>query len=175
MKELKTSFLKTLILILTVTMIYSCKTDDDVTGGNTTTAAFEGTWKAEDVQLISAPDTNPGIWKPALVLYGSVGAATVGDLQITFQANGNWIATGFLTNNVIKQLVGDRNSSTTYSANGRFTKTNISTTIYVDNYTGRGAVTTGQAICSYSISGNKMTLTVDLPHDEKWQITFEKQ
>jgi len=174
LKELKTSFLKTLILILTVTMIYSCKTDDDVTGGNTTAAAFEGTWKAEDVQLISAPDTNPGIWKPALVLYGSVGAATVGDLQITFQANGNWIATGFLTNNVIKAMVKDNQNGSTYSANGRYTKTNNDVTIYLDNYTGRG-VTTGQTICSYSISGNKMTLTVDLPHNEKWQIIFGKQ
>jgi hypothetical protein len=174
---MKDKFLKLFIILFSVTLISSCSEDDENqnTVNPTPTASFEGSWKAEEVQILSAPTVNPGMWKPALVIWGNVQASTIGNLDITFLANGNWIASGFLTNTTIKDLVKDRQAGSSFSANGTYTKDNSSMTVVVDNYTGRGGTTTGQTTCSYSISGDKMTVTVDLPNSEKWQIIFKKQ
>lgn len=168
------------ILILLALTLSSCSNDKENENITTPTptpvdATFDGTWKVDEVQILNSPTNHSGIWKTPLVMWGSVNAATIGSMDITFQTNGNWIASGFLTNNIIKELVGDDNNSATYSANGRYTKTTNSYTINVDNYTGEGTPTTGNCSGTYSISGNKMTMVIDLPDDEKWQIVFKKQ
>ena len=174
---MKDKLLRIFILLFSIVMISSCSEDENNDNNGTTptpTTSFEGTWKAEEVQILSAPNVNPGIWKPALVIWGNVDVTTIGILDLTFQANGNWIATGSLTNNTIKDMVKDRQAGSSFSANGRYTKDNSTISVFLDNYTGRGP-TTGGASCPYSISGDKMTVTVELPNEEKWQVIFKKQ
>jgi len=168
--------LKIYIIVLAVALLSSCSEDekDENVVNPPATSSFEGTWRAEEVQLLSAPTVQPGIWKPALVMWGSVAASTVGNLDITFRSDSTWIASGFLTNTAIKAMVKDNQSGTNYSANGRYVKLTTTFNVIMNNYTGRGP-TTGTTYCDYSISGDKMTVTVNLPNDEKWKIVFKKQ
>ena len=168
--------LKIYIIVLAVALLSSCSEDekDENVVNPPATSSFEGTWKSEEVQLLQAPTANPGIWKPALVMWGSVSASTVGNLDITFRSDSTWIASGYLTNTAIKAMVKDHQPGTNYSANGKYVKLSNTFNVVMNNYTGRGP-TTGTTYCDYTISGDKMTVTVNLPNDEKWKVIFKKQ
>lgn len=173
---MKEKLIKSFIILFAVSLISSCSEDDknENVVNPPATSSFEGTWRADEVQLLSAPTVQPGIWKPALVMWGSVAASTVGNLDITFRADSTWIASGFLTNTAIKAMVKDHQSGTNYSANGRYVKLTTTFNVVMNNYTGRGP-TTGTTFCDYSISGDKMNVTVNLPNDERWKVVFKKQ
>ncbi len=173
---MKEQILKIFAFILIVLAAASCSEDEknENVVNPPTNSSFEGTWEAEEVQLLSAPSLNPGVWKPVLVMWGSVSASTVGSFEITFRADSTWIASGFLTNTAIKAMVKDNQSGTNYSANGRYIKQTNTINVVMNNYTGRGP-TTGTTYFDYSISGDKMTATINLPNDEKWKVVFKKQ
>lgn len=164
------------MLLLTAALLYSCKTDDEITNpGQGGDAAFQGTWKLDEVQITQTPSNPRGlaaIWKPALVQWGKVSATTIGNLELTFGSDTSWNASGYLTNSIVRNLVHDNGNI--YSANGSYSKSIGTFTFRVQNYTGRQGGT-GTASCSYSISGNKMTVNADLPDNEKWQLIFKKQ
>lgn len=164
-----------IIVILFALTLCSCGKDNENITTPPADATFDGTWKADEVQILNSPNNQSGVWKDVLVLWGSINATTAGSMEITFQTNGLWFASGFLTNSIIKELIKDNDDSSSYSANGRYTKSANSYTINVDNYTGRHTPATGNCTGSYSISGDKMTMTIDLPDNEKWQIIFKKQ
>lgn len=174
MSKKSVKILLALAFALAIAYGLSCGGDNDESLAPTANASLSGSWEAEDVQILSAATVNPGIWKPALVLWGKVSANTIGVFNITFQTNGDWIASGALTNSTIKSMVKDNQPGTNYFAGGTYTRSNDTLKISMTSYSGRGP-TIAVATCTHSIDGNKMTVMVYLNNNETWKLTLTKQ
>jgi len=174
MKKPYNLFFLLITVLFILAVFYSCSDDNAPTTTVPNQTTITGTWQADQVQMVQAPQGNSisALMKQALVPFGNMPASSVGYCTVNLNNDSTWNLTGNITNMTIKVIC--RAYDSIYTAGGVYTynTSNSTITLVVTYYSGSpGNQTVGSG--TYSLTSN-LVINLNLANNEKWKITLKR-